>query len=322
MKNFKTISTIIFYTIIIFIFLDIVILRHCCHFGIVAIDTYGSDKSDRKYQPYFEFMNGHILKNNTSTDNIEFFQEDNRIKVALFGGSTGLPLDEGIFSETLAKYLAKEVQVVNFSCSSASHRQHLHMILEVLPKYNPDIIIFYGGYNETIQHYLYEPRPGFPYNYYYKHDTPPLLQFLIENSALFSTIEMRYRSLTNYKKLAAEYNVFSEEYNQKIIDKYFETLMLAKNVTSTLQSKEYGNTKFIAFYQPYRVPEYFEESNKRIEDKIKNIDYIFDVHDEYKNFDDSIWIDYCHVKDEPEVTKHIIDVLSKTTAEYVSKSKT
>lgn len=319
MNKFKNISTVIFYTILLFIFLDMVIFRHCFHLGVTIKDSYGSDKSIRKYQPYFEFMDANKLQNESSYDNTNFYKDDGSLRVAFFGGSTGVPLDERYFSENLTKHLGKKVQVVNFSCSSGEHREHLHMLIELLPKYNPDIIIFYGGVNETTLHYSMDPRPGFPYNYYYKHDTSPLLQFLIENSAVISTLEMKYRLFTNQKKLAKEYNVGSDEYNKKIADKYFETLMLSKNVSSTLKSKEFGKPKFLAFYQPFQIPEYFEETNSKIKKEIKKIDYIFDIQDAYDSFDKNIWVDYCHVKDKSGANKHIIDVMSEITAKQVKK---
>ena len=296
-----------------------VIFRHCFHFGLAITDTYGSDKSIHKYQPYFEFMDANKLQNESSYDNANFYKDDGSLRVAFFGGSTGVPLDEKYFSESLTKHLGKKVQVVNFSCSSAEHKQHLHMLVELLPKYNPDIIIFYGGVNETTLHYSMDPRPGFPYNYYYKHDTSPLLQFLIENSAVISTLEMKYGLFTTQKKLAKEYNVGSDEYNKKIVDKYFETLMLAKNVSSTLKSKEFGKTKFLAFYQPFQIPKYFEETNSQIKKEIKNVDYIFDIQNAYNDLDKDIWIDYCHVKDDSGANKHIIDVMSEITAKQAQK---
>ena len=76
---------------------------------------------------------------------------------SFFGGSTGYngnpPISDLI--ENLNNII--KVKTYNFSSVSSNHNQHLHRLL----KYSNlkfDLIIFYGGFNETIQTYS---RPGF-----------------------------------------------------------------------------------------------------------------------------------------------------------------
>lgn len=301
--------------IICFILFDMLICRGIFHLGYPT--HYAFKGSAREPNPYVEFMR-EGLSPETSLDKTNFFKDakKNDIKVALFGGSTGEPLSSKLFQEKLSKYMHQKVYVVNFSCISANHRQHLHMLLEVLPKYNPDIVIFYGGYNETVQAVYYDPRPGYPYNFFYRGELSPWKRFIIEHSALIGALEYKYNILSSLGKLQAEYKPLSAEWNKSIENKYFETMELSNAVTGTITSKKYGHTKFIGFYQPYQVklvPE-FMETNNNIRKKIKNIDYIYDVQDAYDGFDGNIWKDICHVKETSGANEHIIDIMSRIVA--------
>ena len=320
-KIMKKIINYILYLFVFIIVLDFFIFRMIFGFGIPPLDRYGYNNNFRQPMPYVNFACQGLLEGKTSYDKTKFFKTDKKdaIKVAFFGGSTGMPISEEYFAERLSQlFNKKNVIVKNFSCASLHHRHHLHMILEFLPKYNPDIVIFYGGANEGAQHILYDPRPGYPYNFYYRGETSTLRKFLIEYSAIFSTIEDRYGTITNYRNLNEEYKPGSEEWSKDIVYKYFETLELAKNITETLNSNNYGHTKFIAFYQPYKedeVPE-IKFVHKMITDGIKEKDYIFDIHSAYDKFDDSIWDDFCHVgyDENSEPNKHIVDVMAETVA--------
>lgn len=317
------------YSMFLIIFFDVVIFRHILGFGIPIVERYGFTTNYRMPTPYVNFVGDWLLQGKTSYDKVDFFgdkdisdeEKEKSIKVAFFGGSTGVPISERYFEEKLQElWGGVPVIVKNFSCASLHHRHHLHMILEFLPKYNPDIIIFYGGVNEGSQHLEYDPRPGYPYNFYYRGETPTLNKFLIEHSGIFSVLEQRFSILTNYKKLREEYKPATEEWGNDIVNKYFETLQLSKTVSETLKSKYWGHTRFIAFYQPYRldmVPE-FKREHEKIRERIKDKDYVFDIHDTFDIFDDSIWDenDYCHVgfdENSPQ-NKHLVNVMAEITA--------
>ena len=88
------------------------------------------------------------------------FMNHGKDTLQLFGGSTGYMKSSNIrFNEKNLNNIIK-VKTYNFSSVSSNHNQHLHRLL----KYSNlkfDLIIFYGGFNETIQTYLYDPRPVF-----------------------------------------------------------------------------------------------------------------------------------------------------------------
>ncbi len=316
----------IFYIIITYIILD-VITATLIRTDVLHIPSASTtDSFHRQTVPYAQFAFRQIMTK-SSFDKITFFKSDsNTLKVAFFGGSTGQPIDERYFSKVLSKYLDTDVEVVNFSCSAAHHRQHLHMIPELFgtPERQPDIVVFYGGYNELMNPLIYDPRPGYPYNFYYK-EQPLYIQALIRYSATFYLLESRTRNITSYNRLADEYQVRSDEWTTNIINKYFETLTLANNFTNTLHSNRYGHTKFIAFYQPYREDllqkdiqspdNYLESITSRVKEKIKEYDYIYDVHDAYNDLPDSIWGDDCHVNDWSGANEHIVETMSKIIGE-------
>jgi len=107
------------------------------------------------------------------------------LKIAFFGGSTGYqgtpPISE-IVRTKLETHFKTKIHIANFSIPSSNHNQHLHNLIETNKFYKPDFVIFYGGFNELIQPLEYDPRPGYPYNYFFRNDTPPFYRFLLENS--------------------------------------------------------------------------------------------------------------------------------------------
>ncbi len=221
------------------------------------------------------------------------------LTIAFFGGSTGYvgnPPIAKIIEKTLETLLGHSVFVANYSVVSSNHRQHLHAIIEFLPKFRPDIVIFYGGYNETIQSAIYDPRPGYPYNFFYRSETSPFLKLLLENSATIGVIDQRTGIFTNLRKLRIEQRPLSADWDREIADKYFETLELANQVTGTIESVHFGRTKFFAFYQPYQVSKEFVSMHNQIKNRISNLRYAFDVSSEYDALGKDIYRDIVHVK--------------------------
>ncbi len=252
----------------------------------------------------------------------DFFDKasKNDIKIAFLGGSTGYwgePPIANLLEEELSKRLNKKVFVANMSVVSSNHRQHMHFILEYLPKFNPDIVIFYGGYNETVQNYVYDPRPGYPFNFYYRNELPTYKKILVEYSALFGTLEYKYNLISNLNKLREQENIYSDTWKNKVVENYFQTLELSKKVTETIDSNYFGKTKFYAFYQPYRVPAEFMKMDNKIKEKAKETDYLYDVSDTYKPLGEKIWGDEVHVTQEANevMAKKIADILEKKLKE-------
>ena len=209
--------------------------------------------------------------------------------------------------------LHKKVTVKNFSAAAQIHRQHLHAILELLPKYNPDIVIFYGGFNDLWVGTWADPRPGYPYNFYYVREVPTATKFFVENSAICMLLQEKFNLFFSPQKFWKSVFVCTDEWQKIDADKYIETLGLAKKVTETFESKYYGKTRFVAFYQPFQDADYFEKAQKMVQEKIKGLDYVYDLHNAFDGMGD-VYTDICHVKEDSGANEHIIDLMSDITA--------
>jgi hypothetical protein len=195
LKRIKSIIAYLMYLVIIITMFDVFILHNLFDFGYPR--HYEEENIERFPSPYIEFTGKPNVK-----DHNEFgFRGDSFAKVApgvfkiaFWGGSTGYggsPPITKILERELINRLKQSVFVANYSVVSSNHRQHLHGVIEFLPQFKPDLIIFYGGYNETIQTAFYDPRPGYPYNYFYRSETTPFVKLLLRNSAIIGEIDKR-----------------------------------------------------------------------------------------------------------------------------------
>lgn len=301
----KTYLKIGLMTLLIWAFLD-QFLR-LSNVGAVLPEHYDKQNLQRKATPYIEFK-GAPNKLDHDQHGYRWLPktvDDRSIKIAFFGGSTGYQGDPPIalILESLLNQTANpRVQVANFSVVSSNHRQHLHNIIESRVLFEPDLIIFYGGYNETVQSGFYDPRPGYPYNYYYRNETPPLNQLLIRYSPTFYLIDKILTrhglgGLTPLAELKTAEQPFSPQWNEKIVSKYFETLDLAQRITGSFESAHCGKALFRFFYQPFQVPKQFLHAHEMIRSKIPSRDFGFDVSDTLakRNLGD-VYTDVVHLK--------------------------
>jgi hypothetical protein len=288
------------YLVLILIVFDVLVFNKLLGFGYPR--HYRQENIERYPSPYVEFTG----KPDTKDHNEYGFRgpsfkesKQNDLKVAFFGGSTGYygdPPIPDIVKKELEALTGLSVFVANFSVVSSNHRQHLHGLIEFLPQFKPDIVIFYGGHNETLQSASYDPRPGYPFNYFYRAETSAVIKLLIENSATIGEIDKRTGVFTGLDKLRKKQQPLSDGWNDRMIDKYFETLRLADSVTRIIESQRFGKTRFFAFYQPYQVPEVLMSAHNTIKDRIRSLNYVFDVSSEFDALGKEIYNDIVHVK--------------------------
>ena len=100
---------------------------------------------------------------------------------------------------------------------------------------------------------------------------------------------------TGLEKLREEQQPFSNGWNEKIAEKYLETLKLASCFTSSIESQRFGKTRFLAFYQPFQVPEELVSAHSNIKSKIRSLEYAFDVSSEFDLLGKDIYSDIVHV---------------------------
>ncbi|MFN8236840.1 MAG: hypothetical protein U0T77_01600 [Chitinophagales bacterium] len=214
---------------------------------------------------------------------------DSCIKILFFGGSTGYygqPTIPALLEQMLNEKLqGKSVYIANCSVVSSNHNQHLHALVEQFIGRKIDMVIFYGGYNENIQPLSYDPRPGYPYNFYYNNECAPWRMNLVKYSSILGEIDKRDGIITGIHSLRKRYTADKGKWYRSIADNYFKTLEKARLIShQTLESTTYQQTKFVAIYQPFIVPEEFQATNKYIIQQTHTSDYIYDIN----NFLDTV----------------------------------
>jgi hypothetical protein len=208
------------------------------------------------------------------------------------------------------------VQIANFSVVSSNHRQHLHNIIESRSLFKPDVVIFYGGYNETLQPAYYDPRPGYPYNYFYRHETPLFARLLLKYSPTFYlTDELLTRygigGLTPLAKLRNSGKPFSAQWNDAVISNYFDTIDLARSITGSFTSQHCTKPVFLFFYQPYQVPAEFMKAHNQIRKTIGTYSFGYDISDTFEKRGMDVFTDIVHVSQPgreaiaEEITRHL-----------------
>ena len=245
------------------------------------------------------------------------------LKIAFYGGSTGYngtPPIAKLIEKNLVDRLGIPVRIANFSVVSSNHRQHLHNILETYRIFKPDIIIFYGGFNEITQPAHYDPRPGYPYNYFYRGETSSLKRVFLEQSPtlyLIDRIGVQFDlfSLTPLMSVRKQVYFLSEEWKREVEMKYFETLSLAEMISKSIGSELCdGTAQFRFFYQPYQVPTELADLHQRIRQHVARISYGFDVSTVFDN-NMEVYTDIVHV------TQSGKETMSKAMTEIILQDK-
>jgi len=68
-----------------------------------------------------------------------------------------------------------------------------------------------------------------------------------------------------------------------------------------MESKYCGTTRFLAFYQPYQVPEEFLSTHESVKLRIAALDYAFDISSELDMLGEDVYEDIVHVNQEAMV---------------------
>lgn len=173
------------------------------------------------------------------------------VTAAFLAGSTGYQGDPPI-AQLIEKQFQDsgiDFQIYNFSSISSNHSQHVHRLLKYIDKYNFDFVIFYGGGNESIQHAGYDPRPGYPYNFFYRNELSALWRFLIEHSSIVGEIDRRTQLLTGLRRLRAR--EVTAGWSGRLATRYLRDLDMAERVAERLGTPNgCPATSFLSITQP------------------------------------------------------------------------
>lgn len=220
------------------------------------------------------------------------------IKIAFFGGSTGYAGDPSIIEIISKKLQDKNIlnSVYNFSSVGSNHNQHLHRLLDY-NHYKFDYVIFYGGGNETNQHFYFDSREGYPYNFFIYENAVkfPFLLMLIKNSNFIGEIHKQFNlfsfSYINPQKMNEDEYL---EWLNITMRNYFKTIKKSKSLAIKTISPNFCNElKFMSFFQPMNVK---DERLLLLHDSIRSkleTEEIIDLYNlsEKLNFTDIIHID-------------------------------
>ena len=244
----KKISFVIF----IIVFIDITI-----KFIGFGINKHWFDENEIRFNsPYDMFSNKpNVLDHNElgfRGPSLNSQLNDDVLSIAFLGGSTGYtgtpPIPE-LLSNKLKKLNIKNI-VYNFSVNSSNHNQHIHRLIKFL-NYKYDIILFYGGNNESIQYLQYDTRPSYPYNYFIKNELSIYKIFLLKYSSIAGLIENKFGIISGINLLKKEINNDFDNWSDSVVDNYIITINKAKNLfENTVDSNVCKNPIFVSILQP------------------------------------------------------------------------
>ena len=228
----------------------------------------------------------------------KFNTDEDSLNIAIFAGSTGYNGKPPII-ETVSNNLSNrgiKNNFFNFSSVSSNHTQHVHRLLKYIDHYNYDVVIFYGGGNSTFQYTFFDPRPGYPTNFFYLNELHPFFQVLLRYSSIFGLIDIHTNgAISGYKNLQLKNR--DSNWNQRIINNYWKDLSLANRMTRNLVMPNIcSKSTFLSISQPlnpvneeltkmYRL---FKESIKKFDNSWLHIDYT--IYDSRVEFTDVVHI--------------------------------
>lgn len=299
--NFINKRLFYFFKKISFIFFIIVILDIFLKFVGFGINKHWYDEEDIRFNtPYDMFSNKpKILDHNIfgfRGPSLDKIIDKETLSIAFLGGSTGYtgtpPIPE-MLSEYLNMNGVKNI-IYNFSVNSSNHNQHIHRLVKYID-YSYDIVIFYGGNNESIQYLQYDTRPSYPYNYFMKNDLPIFKIFLLKYSSIFGIIENQTGLISGIHNFRKEINIDFDNWSDKIVNNYTKTIIKAELLFGkNLKTNRCDNLIFIPILQPVNPQTIKEEKLwNKMKESIKNKSNFIDYSNIHKNinFFDNVHVD-------------------------------
>ena len=248
LKYLKKIS----YLLVLFIIFDISL-----KFLGFGLDKHWFDENEIRFNsPYDMFSNKpNVLDHNEfgfrGPKLIEELNSD-IISIAFMGGSTGYtgtpPIPE-LLSKKLNELNIKNV-VYNFSVNSSNHNQHIHRLVKFI-NYPFDIIVFYGGNNETIQYLQFETKPSYPYNYFIKNEIPIYKMFVLKYSSIFGLLENKFGIISGINKSRKQIDTNFDIWSDKIVKNYINSIKKAEQIfKKSINTNKCGSPIFVPILQP------------------------------------------------------------------------
>ena len=181
-----------------------------------------------------------------------FVSSDDKYNVAIFSGSTGYNGNPPII-QIVREILSEQginINTFNFSSVSSNHSQHVHRLLDFSDRIDFDLVIFYGGGNEALLPTIYDPRPGYPYNFYFRNELSASVQSLLRYSSILGTIDLKTGGVISGLR-AIQKSTIIPGWSDSVIENYWRNLALANNITTQILQPNYcKRSNFISILQP------------------------------------------------------------------------
>jgi len=180
------------------------------------------------------------------------------LRVFALGGSTlflGEPSIPDLLEAELHRLGLEGATVFNYGVISSVSGQELARLLFEVVERDPDLIIFYNGGNDMISPALFDPRPGYPFNFAAYENNPllsrdlasyPTLPLLAYGSNVARTLFGSYfiRSFVDLDRYRSAVGFGGPAWKQAIASIYVDRLVKAQKVSAAF------GADFIAFFQP------------------------------------------------------------------------
>ncbi|MBV8752032.1 MAG: SGNH/GDSL hydrolase family protein [Hyphomicrobiales bacterium] len=186
------------------------------------------------------------------------------VRIFFLGGSTvigGYEVETtipGVVEAQLHANGLPQARTYNFGVLSFVSGQELALFVHRLIDLKPDLVIAYDGGNDLYQPWVYDPRPGYPFNFVTEEEAmtslanregdaktmaslardSALLQALLGTTEWFNRMEMRL------DRLRGEVNFGSAQWKEAVVNAY------ARNLAQMCHFARGSGTLFAAYFQP------------------------------------------------------------------------
>ena len=240
-----------------------------------------------------------------------------RMAIAFFGGSTGYVGTPPI-AELLRRNIEKggfEAIVYNFSSISSNHSQHVHRLLQ-FSEYPFDLVIFYGGGNESLNYAIYDPRPGYPYNFFVRNELVTWKRFLIQYSSFFGELDKITGWISGHRNLIRKTIVSSDTWADIIVNNYWTDIKRAEKITKRLIApSSCRESEFLSVLQPANP---HKELQKNVWDKITKSENFSERYLNYSNLSSEVeFSDIIHVTQNAKelisskITNKVLEIIKR-----------
>lgn len=186
------------------------------------------------------------------------------VRIFVLGGSTVLSgrrsetTIPGVIEAQLQANGLPRARVYNFGVLNFVSGQELSLLVHRLIDMKPDLVIAYDGGNDVYEPWLYDPRPGYPFNYAAEEeamamlangqgDAKTLAGFARDSAlvqAFLGTTDWFERVLMTIKRLRGTVSYGSPAWKEAVVNTY------ARNLTVMCRIARANGASFAGFFQP------------------------------------------------------------------------